>query len=158
MESKLSTTEFRDRLKLNTKIGTPELKFNFGILSIFSDHSKCFYGSFDDATFRLSINSNFTTKFYILKGKYKNTDSKLNLNYTIETMSKLGIIWIIYFPLVLLIGFNCFLCFNNKSTPNEVIIVFNLFLIFIIFISRLQLKREKKNLKLTFNKIFEIIE
>ena len=84
MESKLSITEFRDRLKLNTKIGTPELKFNFGLLSIFSDHSKYFYGSFDDTTFRLSINSNFTAKFYILKGEYKNTDSKLNLNYTIE--------------------------------------------------------------------------
>lgn len=158
MKSKLNITEFRDRLKLNTKIGTPELKVNFGLFSIFLDHSKYFYGNFDDATFRLSINSNFITKIYILRGKYKNTDSKINLNYTIEPRSKLGIIWIKYFPFVFLIGFNCFVCFNLKSTPDDVIIAFNSFLIFIIFISRWQLKSEKKNLELKFNKIFEIIE
>jgi hypothetical protein len=158
MKSKLDITEFRDRLKTNTKTGIPELKVNFGIFSIFFFNSKCFYGKFDDSTFRLSINSNFNTTFYILKGKYKNGDNKVNLNYNIEPMSKIGVIWMKFFPFVVLIGVNCFFCFNFKNAPNEIFIVFNLFIVFIVFFSRWKLKREKKNLELKFNKIFEVID
>lgn len=157
MKTKLSIKEFRERLKDNTKIGMPELKITFGIFSFFFQNSKYFYGNFDESTFRLTINSNFVTTFYILKGKYQNINNNLKLNYTIEPINKLGLIWIKFFPFVAVIGFNYFLCFILKNTPNEIFIIFNLFIVFIIFFSRWKLKREKKNLELRFNEIFEII-
>jgi hypothetical protein len=40
MKSRIDITEFRNRLKDNTKIGNPSLKITWGILSIFNDNSK----------------------------------------------------------------------------------------------------------------------
>jgi hypothetical protein len=71
MKSKIEITEFRNRLKDNTKIGSPKLKIQWGILSIFADNSKCFYGNFDNSTFELITNSNFLPSFYFLKGIIK---------------------------------------------------------------------------------------
>lgn len=158
MNSKLNITEFRNRLKENTKIGRPDIKLSLGIFSLFYLNSKIFYGIFDDSTFRLTINYNFTSGFYILKGKYQNIDNKLKLNYIIEPMSKIGIIWIKYFPFIALIGFNCFYFFNLKNVPNEINIIFNSFIVFIIFFSRWDIKRKRKNLEQKFIEIFEINE
>ena len=45
MKSKIDITEFRNRLKENTKVGSPKLKVEWGIFSFFfSDNSKYFYG------------------------------------------------------------------------------------------------------------------
>ena len=67
MKSKLNITEFRNRLKENTKIGSPKLKAEWGILSIFfADNSKCFYGKFDNSTFEIIKNSNFFPSYYFL--------------------------------------------------------------------------------------------
>ncbi|WP_281336863.1 hypothetical protein [Flavobacterium eburneipallidum] len=158
MKSKLNITEFRAKLTENTKIGLPQLRVNFGIFSIFFFNSKCFYGNFDDSTFRLTINYNFTSAIYILKGKYQNTDNKLKLNYTVEPLSKVGIIWMKYFPFVALIGVNSFFYFNFNNTPIFVYILFNLFTIFSFLHLRWSLKRENKKLVQKFNKIFEVIE
>jgi len=67
MTSKIDITEFRNRLKGNTKIGSPKLKIPMGFFSIFTDNSKCFYGNFDNSTFELIKNSNFSPGFYFLK-------------------------------------------------------------------------------------------
>ncbi|CAD0007857.1 hypothetical protein FLAT13_04078 [Flavobacterium salmonis] len=158
MKSKLSITEFRNRLKDNTKIGRSDIQLSLGIFSIFFLSSKIFYGEFDHSTFRLTINYNFTSGFYIIKGKYQNIDNKLKLNYIIEPMSRIGIIWIKCFPFVALIGFNCFYFFNLKNVPNEINILFNSFIAFIIFFSRWDIKRKKKNLEQKFIEIFEINE
>ncbi|MFT5754849.1 MAG: hypothetical protein ACI9FW_000981 [Flavobacterium sp.] len=42
MKSKLDITEFRDRLKNNTKIGLPHLQITLGLFSIFFYSSKIF--------------------------------------------------------------------------------------------------------------------
>jgi hypothetical protein len=156
MKSKLNITEFRNRLKENTKIGRAELKLSLGIFSIFFLSSKSFYGNFDDSSFRLTENYNFTSGFYLLKGKYQNINNKVKLNYTIEPMSKIGMIWLKYIPFVAIIGFNSFFFFNLKNVPNNIYIVFNLFFAFIIFHSRWNIKRKKKNLEQKFIEIFEI--
>ncbi len=156
MKSKLNITEFRNRLKDNTKIGRPDTQISLGIFSIFFLSSKKFYGNFDDSTFLLTINYNFTSGFYILKGEYQNIDHKLKLNYIIEPISKTSFIWIKYFPFVALIGFNCFFFLNLKNIPNEINIIFNSFIVFIIFFSRWDIKRKKKNLEQKFIEIFEI--
>ncbi|WP_163400859.1 hypothetical protein [Flavobacterium fluviatile] len=158
MNSKLNIAEFRNRLKENTKIGRPDIQLSLGIFSLFYLNSKIFYGIFDDSTFRLTINYNFTSGFYILKGKYQNIDNKLKLNYIIEPMSRIGITWIKYFPFIALIGFNCFYFFNLKNVPNEINIIFNSFIVFIIFFSRWDIKRKRKKLEQKFIEIFEINE
>ena len=55
MKSKIDITEFRNRLKDNTKIGSPKLKFPLGFFSVFTDNSKCFYGRFDNSTFEIDF-------------------------------------------------------------------------------------------------------
>lgn len=60
MKSKIDIAEFRNRLKDNTKIGSPKLKIPLGFFSIFTDNSKSFYGNFDNSNFELTTNSNFS--------------------------------------------------------------------------------------------------
>ena len=156
MKSKLTIIEFRNRLKENTKIGRPDLQLSLGLLSIFFISSKSFYGNFDDSTFRLTKKYNFTSGFYLLKGKYQNINNKVKLNYVIEPISKIGVIWLKYFPFVAMIGLNSFFFFNIKNAPNETYIVFNLFMVFIIFYSRWDIKRKRKNLEQKFIEMFEI--
>lgn len=156
MNSKLKIEEFREKLRINTKIGTPELRPVLGIFSVFSDNSKCFYGNFNESTFKLVKNTNFKTTFYVLRGNYQNIENNLKLSYVIEPSSKLGIIWIKFFPFIALIGSN-FYFLNDKSTPKQILILVNVFIFFTIVFSRWNLKREKKYLENKFNKIFEIV-
>jgi hypothetical protein len=55
-----------------------------------------------------------------------------------------------------MIGLNSFFFFNIKNAPNETYIVFNLFMVFIIFYSRWDIKRKRKNLEQKFIEMFEI--
>jgi hypothetical protein len=157
MKSKIDITEFRNRLKDNTKIGSPKLKIPLGFFSIFTDNSKCFYGNFDNSNFELIINSNFTPYSYFLKGTYKVTEKNLIVNYSIEPVGKLRIAWIKYFPIIALIMCNSIFYFEAKP-PTEIYIIFNVFIIVIIFFSRLSIKWQNKKMQRKFNKIFEIIE
>jgi hypothetical protein len=157
MKSKIDITEFRNRLKENTKIGSPKLKIPVGFFSIFSDNSKCFYGNFDNSTFELIINSNFSPASYFIKGTYKNTEKNLIVNYSLEPIGKLRIAWIKYFPIIAFIVSNSVFYFQVKP-PIEIYIIFNTFIFFISIFSRLNIKWQKKKLKRKFNKIFEITE
>ena len=157
MKTKIDITEFRNRLKENTKIGSPKLKIEWGILSIFANNSKCFYGKFDNSTFELITNSNFSPSFYLIKGKYKKTEENLIVNYNIEPIDKLRIAWIKYFPIIALIMFNSIFYFEVKP-PIEIYIIFNAFIIFISFIMKPIIKWQNRKLKRKFNKIFEITE
>ena len=158
MKSKIDITEFRNRLKDNTKIGSPKLKIPLGFFSIFTDGSAgCFYGDFDDSTFRLIKNSNFSPAFYFLKGTYKNTEKNLIVNYSVEPVGKLRIAWIKYFPIIAFIKCNSIFYFEAKP-PLEIYIIFNIFIIFISIFSRLNIKWQNRKLKRKFNKIFEIVD
>ena len=157
MKSKIDIIEFKNRLNDNTKIGSPKLKIPFGFFSIFSNNSKCFYGSFDNSTFEVITNSNFSPTFYLLKGTYKKTEKGLNVNYSIEPVDKLRIAWIKYFPIIALIICNSIFYFEAKP-PIEIYIIFNIFIFFTSFLSRLIIEWQNKKLKRKFNKIFEIID
>lgn len=145
MTSRISILEFRNRLKSNTKIGLLHFKRELGMFSIFFPNSKCFYGKFDDTTFRLMLNSNFISPIYILNGEYQNVNGMLKLNYAVIPLSKTYIVVMKYFPLVLLIGFNSFLYFDLKNVPDIAYIIFNSLIALGFFYSRWQLKHEKKN-------------
>lgn len=157
MKSKIDITEFRNRLKNNTKIGSPKLKIPLGFLSVFNNNSKCFYGNFDHTAFEIIINSNFTPYSYFLKGTYKVTEKNLMVNYNIEPVGKLRIAWIKYFPIIALIMCNSIFYFEIKPTT-EIYILFNIFIVVITFFSRLNIKWQNKKLIRKFNEIFEIIE
>lgn len=157
MKSKIDITEFRNRLKDNTKIGSPKLKIPLGFFSIFTDNSKCFYGRFDNSTFELIKNSNFSPASYFLKGTYKNTEQNLIVNYSFEPVGKLRIAWVKYFPIIAFIMCNSVFYFQVKP-PIEIYAIFNLFIVFISIVSRLNIKWRNRNLKKEFNKIFEITE
>lgn len=157
MKSKIDITEFRNRLKKNTKIGSPRLKIPLGFFSLFTKNSKYFYGNFDNSTFEIIKNSNFFPSFYFLKGTYKNIEKSLIVNYTIEPLGKLRIAYIKYFPIIALIIFN-FIFYFQVKLPIEIYIIFNLFIVFISIISRLNIIRQNRNLKRKFNKMFEITE
>lgn len=157
MKSKIDRTEFRKRLKENTKIGSIKLKIPLGIFSILSDNSKCFYGNFDDSTFELIINSNFFPTFYFLSGTYKNTEKNLSVNYSVVPIGNLRIAYLRYFPIVALIMCNSIFYFQVKP-PIEIYFIFNVFILFISFFSRFILKWHIEKLKRKFNQIFEIVD
>jgi hypothetical protein len=157
MKSKIDITEFRNRLKENTKIGSPKHKIPLGFFSIFTENSKYFYGNFDNSTFEIIKNSNFFPSFYFLKGTYKNIEKSLIVNYTIEPLGKLRVAYIKYFPVIAVIIFNSIFYLHTKP-PIEIYIISNLFIVFISIISRLNIIRQNRNLKRKFNKMFEITE
>lgn len=158
MKSKLNISEFRNRLEENFKIGSPKLKLSqFGFFTIFSGISKTFYGDFDNSTFRLTMNSMITPTFYIIKGKYKNTNNTLNVNYTIEPNTKFQLVWMKFFPIISLFVFNLFFLLSSRKTPIEVYVILNSFIVFIIFFSRWDIKRKKKSLEQKFIEVFELI-
>lgn len=97
MVSKINIDEFRNRLKANTKIGSPKIKIPMGFLAIFNTNQKCFYGSFDNSNFELTTNSNFVPVLYFLKGNYKSAENKLLVNYSVEPVGKFRIAWVKYF-------------------------------------------------------------
>ncbi|WP_428231124.1 hypothetical protein [Flavobacterium sp.] len=158
MKSKLDATEFRNKIKSNTVIGNPKFKFisPFWLFKVFEGFWKPFYGNFDDSTFRLTINSTVSPTFYTIKGKYKTANNTLNISYIIEPTHKFSTIWIKYFPIVAFVLINSVLISIDK-TPAEVYIVFNLFLVISVFLSRWRTKREMKKLEQKFNETFEII-
>ena len=158
MKSKIDITEFRKRLKNNTKTGSPKLKIVWGILAIFiSDSSKSFYGKFDDSKFEILINSNFFPSYYFLKGTYKSSEKGLSINYSIEPIRLFGNSLIFFLPIIVFIIINSILYFQIKP-PTKVYVAFNLFLVFISFVLILNIKWQKRNLQTKFNKTFEITE
>lgn len=158
MESKLSLSEFRLKLKDNTEIGSPKLKLSpFGaFFTIFDGSSKPFYGLFDDKDFRLTKNYTFSPTFFIIKGRYKIRKKILTINYNIEASPKFYLTWIKWFPIIAGVPMN--LLFLSDNVPKEVFIAMNTFLVFIIFYSRWDLKRKRKNIERKFIEIFEIIK
>jgi hypothetical protein len=160
MQSNLSLSEFRRRLTDTTEIGSPKLKLSpFGaFFTMFNWSSKSFYGLFDDKSFRLTINSTMSPTFFIIKGRYKISNKILVINYNIEPSPKFYLVWIKYFPIVAFVITNLLLFLSEGKVPTEVFIIFNTFIVFIIFYSRWHTKRKRKNIENKFIKIFEIIK
>lgn len=156
MQSKLSLSEFRARLQNNTQIGSPKLKLStFAILTVFDGTSKPFYGVFDDKSFDLTINSIQSPTPYIIKGKYKNINNTLKVDYVVEPNSKFQEIWARFFPVVVIIAINIFFLFFARGLRRASTIV-NLFLLFMAFYSRWNEERKRQKLEKKFLRIFEI--
>jgi hypothetical protein len=158
MKSKLNINEFRNRLKENSKIGSPKLKLSHLGASIIPEGiSKTFYGIFDDSNFQLTMNSTISPTFYIIKGKYESVNQKLNVNFVIEPSNKIQLIWMKVFPFFSILIINLFLFFIVKKTSIQNILVSNLFLILLIVYAKWKTKRKKKIIEQKFIEIFELV-
>ncbi|MNQ45908.1 hypothetical protein D3C85_597050 [compost metagenome] len=158
MESKLSISEFREKLKDTTEIGSPKLKLSpFGVFfNLFGGKSKPFYGLFDDKSFRLTMNYTTSPTFFIINGTYKNRNRTFIINYNIESSPKFYLVWIKFFPIIALVLIN--ISFFFSEVQKEVFILPNIALIFMFFFSRWDIKRKRKNIEQKFIEIFEIIK
>jgi hypothetical protein len=155
MQSKLSLSEFRTKLQDNTEIGS--LKSTLGQVRVFpvSGAIKPFYGLFDDKSFHLTINSISTSTPYSIRGKYKNINNTVKVDYVIELNNKFQLLWTRYFPIVLIIAINIFFLFFARGLRRASTIV-NLFLLFMAFYSRWNEERKRQKLEKKFLRIFEI--
>ena len=155
MESRLSISEFRERLKNNTEIGSP--KVALGQVRIFplSGAIKSFYGFFDDNSFNLTVNSKKASTHFIVRGKYENVNNRLIVDYIVEPSNKYQQFWAYYSPIILILAINIFFLFFARGLRRASTIV-NLFLLFMAFYSRWNEERKRKKLEQKFISIFEI--
>ena len=155
MQSKLSLSDFRERLKNNTEIGS--LKGKLGQVRLFplSGAVKPFYGFFDDNSFSLTVNSLKSSTYFIVKGKYKMGNNGVEVMYNVESGNKYQQFWVYYSPIILILAINIFFLFFARGLRRASTIV-NLFLLFMAFYSRWNEERKKKKLEQKFVNIFEI--
>ena len=155
MESRLSISEFRARLKDNTEIGSP--KVALGQVRIFpiSGTIKPFYGFFDDNSFSLTLNLKKSSTYFIVRGKYENENNMLRVDYIIEPSNKYQHFWAYYSTIILILAINIFFLFFARGLRRASTIV-NLFLLFMAFYSRWNEERKRKKLEQKFISIFEI--
>ena len=155
MESNLSLSEFRAKLRDNTEIGSP--KTALGQVRIFpiSGAIKPFYGFFDDNSFSLTVNSRKSSTNFIIRGKYESINNRLKVDCIVEPVNKYKQFWVYYSPIILILAINIFFLFFAKGLRRASTIV-NLFLLFMAFYSRWNEERKRKKLEQKFMSIFEI--
>jgi hypothetical protein len=156
MESKLSISEFRDRLKNNTEIGSITSKLGQVRIFPISGAVKPFYGFFDDKSFSLTVNSPKSSTNFIIRGKYESINNRLKVDCIVEPVNKYRQFGAYYSPIILILAINIFFLFFARGLRRASTIV-NLFLLFMAFYSRWNEERKRKKLEQTFINIFEII-
>jgi hypothetical protein len=157
MESKLSLSEFRLRLKNNTEIGSTTAHTEKVRIFPISGAIKPFYGFFDDKSFRLTVTSPKSSTPFIVKGNYRDINNRLRVDYIVESNNKFQLIWARYSPIILILAINIFFLFFARGLRRASTIV-NLFLLFMAFYSRWNEERKRKKLEQRFIQIFKIIE
>jgi hypothetical protein len=155
MQSNLSLSEFRERLKNNTEFGSPKAKLGQVRVFPLSGKMKPFFGFFDDKSFSLTVNSAKSSTNFIVKGNYKEVNNTIKVDYNVESNNKFQQFWAYYSPIMLILAINIFFLFFAKGLRRASTIV-NLFLLFIAFYSRWNEERKRKNLEKKFVSIFEI--
>lgn len=156
MKSKLSISEFRNKLKNSTKIGHPQLKIFSPFSLFFYDSSKPFYGLYDESTFSLTSNLGFTQNSYKVKGSYKVINGKLQIQYKMFPKFKyqyyFWIFWLIC-GFAMLVFINIGMLSNDKGSD---LLVINPFFIFMLCFGFFTTVRAKRKLEKKFIEIFEI--
>ena len=155
MESKLSLSEFRAKLKDNTEIGSPNTVLGQVRIFPITGAIKPFYGFFDDNSFSLTVNSRKSSTNFIIRGKYETINNRLKVDCIVEPVNKYKQFWAYYSPIILILTINIFFLFFAKGLRRASTIV-NLFLLFMAFYSRWNEERKRKKLEQKFMSIFEI--
>ncbi len=154
MESNLTITQFRARLKEKTKIGHPKLKLSpLAVFSLFADTSKPFYGLYDEATFSLTLNFRTNPTYYILKGSYKEVNGTLRIDYTVDPRHKWQHYYWLFVSVLGFIFFNGVLLTEHTESLSDIRLVVNLFLLFIFSFAYLNITLKRKKLERMFIKL-----
>ncbi len=156
MTSKLGLSDFKNRLSNHTKIGDPKIKGTpFAIFTIFGQSGKKFYGDFDNSSFQLTENASFFPLPYVIKGTFKSqNNSETRLSYKIKPIW-FGFLWVRILPILALILINGILLTQNQRIETEIILIINIFLLF-MFLPILILNYKKKRMEKEFREIFKI--
>jgi len=156
MISKLSKSEFINRLEKNTKIGDPIIKGTpFVIFTIFGQTNKKFYGQFSKSNFLLTKNAVIFPIPYIFEGKF-NSISNASTEISLKVRPIwFGYLWIRILPVLTLIFMNLILVTKGNNIGIEIYFLVNFFLV-IMFLPILTTIRQKKKLLKDFYKIFKI--
>lgn len=155
MESRLSLSDFRIKLKNNTEIGSTTSQMGKVRIFPISGGIKPFYGFFDDNSFSLTVNSKKSETNFIIRGKYESINDRLKVDCIVEPGNKYKQFWTYYSPIILIVVINIFFLFFARGLRRASTIV-NLFLLFMAFYSRWNEERKRKKLEQMFISIFEI--
>lgn len=155
MISNLSKSEFKENLEKFTKVGNPEIKTTpFGLLTIFSQSLKRFYGEYNSSTFRLTLNALIFISTYIIEGSYKSRNkTETKIKYKV-VQSWYGFI-VTKIIAILILGSINFAIIPEGSDIWNYIIANLLGLSLVIFTFYMEF-RLKKQLVRDFHRIFEI--
>ena len=155
MESRLSLSDFRIKLKNTTEIGSPNTVLGQVRIFPITGAIKPFYGFFDDNSFSLTVNSRKSSTNFIIRGKYETINNRLKVDCIVEPVNKYQQFWAYYSPIILILAINIFFLFFARGLRRASTIV-NLFLLFMAFYSRWNEERKRKKLEQKFISIFEI--
>ncbi len=155
MISKISITEFRERLNRNTKLGNPKIKGTpFAVITKSGESEKPFFGAFDKTKFKLTENATlFPTPFTISGEINPKNDTQTELIYKVKPIG-FGYYWLKYMPFVGILIFNLIL--YTQSAPLKVYQIMNPIMFSFIVFSRFYMWRKRNKLVANFKRIFEI--
>ena len=160
MKSSLNASDFKKKLKNNTKQGSIWDRFSpFAIFHFFKEYEKVFLGEFSNGNFDLTKNTITASFPYRIKGTYTPINEyECEIEYTVKPILLLLLNTIISF--IIGVGFTFvvgFVLFVNKGFLfgiSGLIIVGVLTIGLPIFIQ----KRNKRNVETAFKRIFKITE
>ncbi|ESU21261.1 hypothetical protein FCR2A7T_06890 [Flavobacterium cauense R2A-7] len=155
MVSKISITEFKERLKNNTKYGPPKIKGTpFAIFTLFGESNKIFFGTYSKTKFELTKNSTLFPTVHIISGEIKSIENnKTEINYVVKPIG-FGYYWNKYMPIIAIPIFNLILYTN--SFPLKAYKIINPVIVGIAILCNFLVWRNKNKLINHFEKVFEI--
>ncbi|CAM3664732.1 hypothetical protein FSS13T_27290 [Flavobacterium saliperosum S13] len=155
MVSKISITEFKERLKNNTKYGPPKIKGTpFAIFTLFGESNKIFFGTYSKTKFELTKNSTLFPTVHIISGEIKSIENnKTEINYVVKPIG-FGYYWNKYMPIIVIPI--CNLILYTNSAPLKAYKIINPLMFGFVIIINLIIWRNKNKLINYFEKIFEI--
>lgn len=160
MYSELSKREFHETLRLNTRVGNPNLKLSpLGAFPFptFEGYSNIYYGMFDEHSFLLI--TNFVMKpdsYYGLRGNYFERHDRLVIEFEVDYINKASAIMLKY-------GAALFLIITNSvmiaiKMPLFLFIAWDTCILIAYLLWRWIDKRKKRKLELDFVKHFQLFE
>lgn len=151
MTSKISTSQFSERLEYRTRYGNPVYWGPIAFLNLFFNQTtETFYGDFGPGWFELS-NNNFNRVPFVIAGNYNKNDDETNVTYEIRT-NYYGF-FCIHAITFLVIAMNIHFIFKAAESPQ---IILNIIIVLIFLLRYFAIYHKKKGLEKDFLEIFEI--
>jgi hypothetical protein len=150
MTSKISTSQFSERLEYRTRYGNPVYWGPIAFLNLFFNQTtETFYGDFGPGWFELS-NNNFNRVPFVIAGNYTKNNDETTVTYEIRT-NYYGF-FCIHTITFLVIAMNIHFIFAVESPQ----IIVNIIIVLIFLLRYFAIYHKKRGLEKDFLEIFEI--